>query len=95
MLTINPIVYEKLAELLVEAIAYRSYFSEVICFEEPETDYSFSSTLMIYYRTEELPEGPTTVISNIVPIWWEFRSTTDYGEQLNDFDFAILKNIIC
>jgi hypothetical protein len=34
------------------------------------------------------------LIDNIIPVWWEFHSTTDEGEVLNDFDFAELKEYL-
>ncbi|MFI3285343.1 MAG: hypothetical protein R3Y08_01685 [Rikenellaceae bacterium] len=95
MLTINPTLYERLAELLVEAIEHRSYYSDKIYFEDSEADYLFSSSLIIYYRHNEYPEGRRAEISKIVPTWWEFHSTTEQGEELNDFDFNILEQIIC
>ncbi len=95
MLTINPTLYERLAELLVEKIEFRTYYSDIITLEDQIADYSFSATLMLYLRDEEYCGSNESVITDIVPIWWEFHSTTEDGEQLNDFDFKILKQIIC
>ncbi|MFI3331906.1 MAG: hypothetical protein SNI51_00135 [Rikenellaceae bacterium] len=95
MLTINPTLYERLAELLVEEIDGRSYYSDIILFEDSEADYTFSATLMVYYSMQHAIDGSVAEISNILPIWWEFHSFTEDGERLNDFDFNLLKQIVC
>ncbi len=95
MLKIDPILYEELAPLLIEAIDGREFFSDVIYLDDEQVEYRFMATLMIYYRQEHYPEGYAHQIDNIVPIWWEFHSTCSAGEELNDFDFKLLKDIIC
>ena len=50
---------------------------------------------VIYRHNEALPEGRVVdLIDNIIPVWWEFHSTTDEGEVFNDFDFAELKEYL-
>ncbi|MFI3264099.1 MAG: hypothetical protein SNG38_06290 [Rikenellaceae bacterium] len=95
MLTINPTLYEQLAQLLTEAIDGRGFYSDKIYFEDNEYDYLFTATLMIYYRECDYPEGIENHIDNIIPIWWEFHSTAEEGERLNDFDFSLLNEAIC
>ncbi len=95
MLIINPTLYERLGELLVEQIGSRTFYSGEIAIYEEQVDYIFNATLMIYYRCEHLPEGSQTAISDIVDVWWELTTTTDDGVQHNDFDFNILKRLIC
>lgn len=95
MLQINQLLYEQLAELLVDAIDGKEFFSDEIYIAQPQADHSFSATLMIYYKEHIYPEGARMQINNIVPIWWEFHSDTAQGEVLNDFDFNILKECIC
>ncbi len=48
-------------------------------------------TLVIYRRTETLPEGIRRPISNVVPVWWELTTTTEGGNVPNDFSFGELK----
>ncbi len=95
MLTINPTLYERLAEFLVEEIDGRSYYSDIITLEDSEADYTFSATLMIYYSVQSAIDGDRATIENLVPIWWEFYSVTEDGVVLNDFDVNILKQIVC
>ncbi|MFR9533890.1 MAG: hypothetical protein SNG49_03545 [Rikenellaceae bacterium] len=95
MLNIYPEIYEKLAILLEEKIEGKSFFSDRITFEDSATDYLFTATLMIYYTECRYPEGYENIIVDIVPVWWEFHSTEQDGEKLNDFDFELLKEVIC
>ncbi len=95
MLTINPTIYEQLASILCESIKSDEFYSDLISLETPEVDYTLSSTLIISHRLVDYPEGCHSEIYDICPVWWKLTSVTDEGEQLNDFDFNILKNLIC
>ncbi len=97
MFKIYPKIYERLASLLQEAIAGRTFYSGIIRFEDEDdqVDYLFSATLLIYYEECRYPEGYTTEIKNIEPVWWEFHSTLEHGEEINDFDLRLLKEVIC
>lgn len=95
MLLITPTFYQRLGDLLVEAIDSTDYYSGDIELGDLEVDYRFSSTLMIYYAEEIYPEGCQTIICDIVPVWWELHTFTEDGEWLNDFDFNTLKAYVC
>ncbi len=95
MLTINQPLYEQLSELLIEGINGKGFYSGAIEIEEEQADHRFSATLIIYYKEHIYPEGSIMQIDNIIPVWWEFHSTTEQGEILNDFDFSTLKETIC
>ncbi|MFR9524422.1 MAG: hypothetical protein SNH94_07605 [Rikenellaceae bacterium] len=95
MLIINSTLYERLADLLVDAIDGKEFYSDAIYFEDDQAQYCFSATLMIYYREHRFPERNEMQVENIVPVWWEFHSITSEGELLNDFDFALLNLVIC
>ncbi|MFI3281415.1 MAG: hypothetical protein R3Y44_05530 [Rikenellaceae bacterium] len=95
MSIITHFFYERLAELLIEQIDGREFYSDIINFDLSQVECQFSATLMIYYTNHRYPEGNVMQISNIVPVWWEFHTTTAEGEVLNDFDFELLKQIVC
>lgn len=38
-----------------------------------------------------MPEGESEVLSDMVPVWWEFRTVTEEGEVINDFSFGELR----
>ncbi len=95
MLIINSTLYERLADLLVDAIDGKEFYSDVIDFQHDQVECCFSATLMIYYREHRFPEGNEMQIENIVPVWWEFHSIEGERERLNDFDFALLNQVVC
>ncbi len=95
MLTINPKIYDCFAQLLIEEIGSQNFCSASCMFQTPEVDYRLEATLLIRHICESLPEGDVLVIEEITPVWWEFHTLTDEGAQLNDFDFNILRRMIC
>ncbi len=97
MLKIYPEIYERLASLLEEKIAGKTFYSGIIRFEDEDDqiDYLFTATLLIYFTECHYPEGYTTEIKNIEPVWWEFHTKLESGEVLNDFDIRLLKEVIC
>ena len=52
------------------------------------------ASLIIYRKRVEMPEGVIEIIEDIVPVWWEFHTTIDGVELINDFDFSALKEFI-
>ncbi len=95
MLTISPKIYEHFAESLIKEIGSHNFCSANCTLQTPEVDYRLEATLLIRHILESLPEGDVLVIEEITPVWWEFHTSTDEGEQLNDFDFNILRSMIC
>lgn len=95
MIEIHPKIYEKLTKLLIDKLEVSDFYSDITRFDVESMEYHFSATLMIYRKKVQYPEGEELEICDIVPIWWEFHSSSEDGEQLNDFDFAILKEYIC
>lgn len=95
MYTISVKVYLEVAERLSALIGNLHYYSGAFEFESEGVLYRMIISAMIYRHRETLPEGrEVDIIDNIIPVWWEFRSTTDEGEVLNDFDFAELKQYL-
>ncbi len=95
MLTIYPTLYERLGTLLLDEVDSKEYYSGDILFEDDQFDYTFNSTLLLRYAEHDYPEGITTELVDIQPIWWEFHSVGEDGEVLNDFDFTLLKRAVC
>ncbi len=95
MFTINPIIYEQIATLLLDEIDNREYYTGNVSHLTPDVDYSLRSTLILHYHPVQYPEALRIEVADIIPIWWEMTTTTDDGEVSNDFDFNILKRNIC
>ncbi|MBR2501632.1 MAG: hypothetical protein IKB68_04040 [Rikenellaceae bacterium] len=90
MLNITSDIYRLVADRLRDAVGEAEFFSGTIAVAT-DVDYTLRATLLIYRRTVSDVSGSWRAISDVVPVWWEFHSTTNEGELLNDFDFAELR----
>ncbi len=94
MLEISSQIYEKTAQQLCDEMGDLSYFSGTFEFVHEDTECRMVASLIIYHRQIEMPEGVQTLISDIVPVWWEFHTIIAGEEHVNDFDFALFKEYI-
>lgn len=91
MIEISTENYSALAARLKEAIGDQDYFNGSVELESEEFSARLVATLVIYRRTETVPEGVRRTVSNIVPVWWELATTDAEGDVPNDFSFGELK----
>ncbi len=91
MIKITDQIYRLTALRLREEIGLAEWFngSVELCFEGFHG--RLTLTAIIYRRTETLPEGVCRPVSDVVPVWWEFSTTTEEGLCSNDFSFTELK----
>ena len=94
MYTISDNLYSETAQKLLDAIDGRGYFSGSIEWQHGDTDCRLTISAVVYRSKRELPEGTATVISDIVPVWWEFHTRDENGEALNDFSFSTLREFL-
>ena len=94
MYSLSDNLYREAAQKLIEAIDDRSYVSESIEWQHDDIDCRLTLSAVVYRHRREMPEGTTSVITDIVPVWWEFHTICDEGEMFNDFSFAVLKEFI-
>lgn len=87
-------IYEKTAQKLCDLVGGDNYFSGTIEFACEDTECRMVASLIIYRKRVEMPEGVIEIIEDIVPVWWEFHTTIDGVERINDFDFSALKEFI-
>lgn len=87
MLNVTSDIYRLLADRLRDAVGTAEFFSGRITVAA-DLDYELITTLLFYRTTESDESGSRDIITDIVPVWWEFHSYTIDGEILNDFDFA-------
>ncbi|MCM1301444.1 MAG: hypothetical protein NC250_04660 [Alistipes senegalensis] len=90
--SVSPALYEETYSRLAEAIGGRNYFSGSISFPFEHATCRLTTSVIVYRRTESLPEGDFEVIHDLVPVWWEFHTETDEGEVPNDFSFSGLRS---
>lgn len=91
MYTLSPELYRETAVRLADAIDGENYFSGSLSFRFGDAECRLTASVIVYRRRESLPEGILTPISDLVPVWWEFHTTIDGEERLNDFDFGAFK----
>ncbi len=85
-------LYDEIRARLTEAIGDENYFSGTLTFPFEGIFCRLQTSVIVYRRTERLPEGTFSVITDLVPVWWEFHTESDdAGEMLNDFSFDELR----
>ena len=94
MYEITSQIYEKTAQRFCDLVGRAGYFSGTIEFAHEDTECKMVATIIIYHKIVDMPEGRMEVIDDIVPVWWEFRTTVGGEELINDFDFSVLKEHI-
>lgn len=94
MYTISSQLYDCTARNLLEAVDGRNYFSGSVDFNFGDIECRLTASLIIYRSKRSLPEGDVDVISDIVPVWWEFHTSNAEDEMLNDFSFGDLKRYL-
>lgn len=91
MRTIDAMTYRQIAEEVLEKVDGNYYSDSIFC-----DTYIFTASICFYFSCEELGDGQTeTHIDDIVPIWWEFHTYDEEGNEVrNDFKFSELKKYI-
>ena len=91
--SVTASLYDEILARLTDAIGSSDYFSGTIACESGPISCLLRTSVIVYRRTERLPAGTFGVISDLVPVWWEFHTRTDAGEELlNDFSFGELRS---
>ena len=94
MYEITTSIYTRAAERLCDAVGSRSYFSGSLEFTVGDTECRLVASLIVRHKQIEMPEGIVEQISGLIPIWWEFHTTVDGEELINDFDLRTLEEFI-
>lgn len=91
MRTIDAMTYQQIADDVLEKMIGVYYSSSIF-----GDTYIFSASIILYLSYEELGDGQTeTHIDDAVPIWWEFHTYDEEGDEVpNDFKFSELKKYI-
>lgn len=94
MYDVSTQLYHKVAELLLEDIGDDGYYYSDIDFCHDGIDCSLSLSAVIYRQRIESPDKSELIISDIIPVWWEFHTYDEGSEILNTFSFNELRKII-
>lgn len=94
MIEITSEIYRDIAALLTEEIGGADYFNGTVEYETEEFYSTLTLTAIVYRSSGRRPEGETRMVTDIVPVWWEFATVQQSGGSLNDFSFTELKRYI-
>lgn len=92
--SVSSALYHETAMRLADAIDSRNYFSGSVVFRFGRTECRLTASVIVYRSPVSLPEGTFDTITDLVPVWWEFHTSDEQGEELNDFDFSLLKRYL-
>ena len=94
MYEITSSIYLELAELLVDAIADKEFYSGVVVCHDGEVRCRLLCTVIVSREERTFDGGTYRAINRIIPVWWELQ--TFEGEELvkNDFSFEQLRKTI-
>ena len=94
MYEISDQLYLEVAEHLLSRFGDGDYFSGVLEFEHDHTLCRMLLSAIIYHQRIRRDEGDIRLIVDVVPVWWEFHTTREQGEVLNDFSFNTLREYL-
>lgn len=94
MYSVSSELYREVAARLADAVGPKSYFSGSVCFPFGGVECRLTASVVVYRQQVSYPEGEADEIADLVPVWWEFHTTDDAGEQLNDFSFRELRRLL-
>ena len=91
MYSVSTELYLEVASRLRDAIGDGSYFSGTLTFDFGGVACRLTASVIVYRSQTRYPEGDRDEIADLVPVWWEFHTSDDGGEFLNDFSFSELR----
>ena len=94
MYEVSDQLYLEVADRLRSRFGDGDYFSGMLEFEHDQTVCHMLLSAVVYHHTHRREEGDVRLISDVVPVWWEFHTTLPQGEVLNDFSFNTLREYL-
>ena len=94
MYDVLPELYQEVATKIIEQVGRRGYYSDALDFEWSGVECHMVLSAVVYRRTEQYPEGESSVVADMVPVWWEFHTFVNGEEVLNNFSFNEMREYI-
>ncbi len=89
--SISTQLYREVADRLLAAIGDKLYFSGSVEVTSDEgVECTLTTSCVVYRHRVLLPDGEGSVISSVIPVWWEFSTESAAGTLDNDFSFRYL-----
>ena len=94
MYEVSDQLYLEVADRLRSRFGDGDYFSGRLEFEHEQTVCHMLLSAVVYHQSHRCERGDVRLISDVVPVWWEFHTTLPQGEVLNDFSFNTLREYL-
>lgn len=94
MLDITNELYQQIINQLIEDIGDDGYYANSIEFEHEEILCRLNLSAIIYHKEYQEADNTIQIISDIIPVWWEFHTYNIQGEILNNFSFNELRQLL-
>lgn len=91
MFNVSSQIYNLVAEEILDRLGSSDYISERIEFNADGVECLMLFSAIAYRTTRQYPEGEVVVLDDLVPVWWEFHTSDERGEVMNDFSFNELR----
>ncbi|MBQ1253340.1 MAG: hypothetical protein IIY05_03245 [Alistipes sp.] len=94
MYAISSKLYHQLATRLVELVADKGYYSGRLEFEFEGVWCELILSVFVYHQQQSDKWATRPAVVDMIPVWWEFHTSTDGDEMLNDMSFNELRDYI-
>ncbi len=94
MYDILPELYREVAAEIIERADGRDYYSGLFDMEWNGVECHMVLSVVVYRSQRRYPEGVVSIISDMVPVWWEFHTYIEGEEVLNNFSFNELREYL-
>lgn len=86
----DELPYKNLAQLLISRIGERHYFNGTVSCDIEEKILTLKTSLIIYRQPLAGPDSRLSAnrITDIVPVWWEFKQTDSEGNISDEFSWS-------
>lgn len=79
----TPTIYFNIAELLLEKIGTRDFFSGSVSLNDGDVECRLIATLVV----ERDRHNPNRIVA-LLPVWWDFKTFIGTEELSNDFSWG-------
>lgn len=95
VIIISDLVYLKLADFIVSNLRNKDYLKDSISVVDGDMEFTLSFTVIVYYsKSRDEETYGQDILSDIIPVWWDFEAVEGGMKFVTDFSFDELKTYI-